>query len=37
MGPDYGGGTLTSLPVLLIYAFIYRRIVGGLALGGVKG
>ena len=36
-GQIMAAGTLTSLPVLIVYAFIYKRIVGGLAVGAVKG
>lgn len=36
-GQIMAAGTLTSIPVLLAYVFIYKRIVGGLAAGAVKG
>jgi multiple sugar transport system permease protein len=36
-GQIMAAGTLGSLPVLILYVFIYKRIVGGLLAGSVKG
>jgi len=36
-GQIMAAGTLGSLPVLVLYMFIYKRIVGGLLAGSVKG
>jgi multiple sugar transport system permease protein len=36
-GPIMAAGTLGSIPVLVFYAFIYKKIVGGLVAGSIKG
>lgn len=36
-GQIMAAGTLGSLPVLVLYMFIYKRIIGGLLAGSVKG
>jgi len=36
-GQIMAAGTVGALPVMVFYAFIYRRIVGGLVAGSVKG
>jgi ABC-type glycerol-3-phosphate transport system permease component len=32
-----GGSLLTALPVVLLFQYLQRYIVGGLTAGGVKG
>jgi ABC-type glycerol-3-phosphate transport system permease component len=36
-GQIMAAGTVGAIPVMIFYAFIYRRIVGGLVAGSVKG
>jgi N,N'-diacetylchitobiose transport system permease protein len=40
-GTDWGGlmagATLTALPVVILFLFVQRHIVGGLTAGAVKG
>jgi N,N'-diacetylchitobiose transport system permease protein len=40
-GTDWGGlmagATLTGLPVVILFLFVQRHIVGGLTAGAVKG
>jgi len=36
-GQIMAAGTLGAIPIMIFYAFVYRRIVGGLVAGGVKG
>ena len=36
-GQIMAAGTLGAIPILIVYVFVYRRIVGGLVAGGVKG
>jgi len=36
-GQIMAAGTMTAIPIVLFYAFIYKRVVGGLVAGSVKG
>jgi multiple sugar transport system permease protein len=36
-GQIMAAGVLTTLPIMILFMLIYRRIVGGLAAGAVKG
>jgi ABC-type glycerol-3-phosphate transport system permease component len=36
-GQIMAAGTLGAIPIMVFYAFIYKRIVGGLVAGSVKG
>jgi ABC-type glycerol-3-phosphate transport system permease component len=36
-GQIMAAGTVGAIPVMIFYAFIYRRIIGGLVAGSVKG
>jgi multiple sugar transport system permease protein len=36
-GQIMAAGTVGAVPIMIFYAFIYKRIVGGLVTGGVKG
>jgi ABC-type glycerol-3-phosphate transport system permease component len=36
-GQIMAAGVLTTLPVMILFMMIYRRVVGGLAAGAVKG
>lgn len=36
-GQIMAAGTIGAIPIMFFYAFIYRRIVGGLVAGSIKG
>jgi ABC-type glycerol-3-phosphate transport system permease component len=36
-GQIMAAGTVVTIPILLFFMSIYRRIVGGMVAGGVKG
>jgi multiple sugar transport system permease protein len=36
-GAVYMGLTLTAVPLIIVYLFLSRYIIAGVALGGVKG
>ena len=37
LGLFAAGGLLTAIPVVLLFQYLQRYIVGGLTCGGVKG